>query len=83
MTAGATSNLGDRVLAELVSYQLVPCPLSQPKGREVQKLPTKPDMAHRAMYVANILAVYDSATPEQRSRGASWYRNAHDLAGML
>lgn len=49
----------------------------------MDKLPTKPDITHRARYVANILRVYDAATPDQLSRGASWYYTAHELAGML
>ena len=34
-----------------------------------------------AMMCRNIYNVYVASTPEQRSEGSTWYRDAHDLAG--
>ena len=43
-------------------------------------LPTRPDTATHERYVANILATWCAATPDQYARGSSWYRTAHQLA---
>lgn len=37
----------------------------------------------RAGYVANIVDVYRSATPDQLVTGQQWYRTAHDMAGLM
>lgn len=42
-----------------------------------------PSQEQRDGLVGNILAVYDRATAEQRSKGMSWYSTAHDLAGVV
>jgi hypothetical protein len=46
-------------------------------------IPTKPSDSTRRRYIANIVKVYNSATPEQRRAGAEWYRRAHELADFL
>lgn len=42
-----------------------------------------PSQEQRQELVDNILAVYDRASPAARSQGMSWYKTAHDLAGMV
>ena len=42
-----------------------------------------PGATIREGYVRNILAVWDSATVDQRARGVAWYRTANQLAEML
>lgn len=42
-----------------------------------------PSQEQRRQLVSNILDVYDRATPAARSQGMSWYKTAHDLAGMV
>jgi hypothetical protein len=37
----------------------------------------------KEQYVQNIVAVWQSATPEQMFRGRAWYRTAHDLAKTI
>jgi hypothetical protein len=37
----------------------------------------------RERYVRNVLTVWESATPEQKQRGRTWYRTAHELAGVI
>lgn len=44
---------------------------------------TQPSDTTRRRYVRNIIKVYDMASDDQRARGASWYRTAHDLAAMI
>ncbi|MET8983265.1 hypothetical protein ABZX85_47645 [Streptomyces sp. NPDC004539] len=34
-------------------------------------------------YVRNIIAAWRAATPQQRRRGRTWYRTAHDLASLI
>lgn len=46
-------------------------------------IPTNPSDTTRRRYVANIIAVWESATEDQRVRGANWYRSAHQLADMI
>lgn len=46
-------------------------------------LPLKPSRAQRKQLVDNILSVYDRASTAAREQGMSWYRNAHDLAGIV
>ena len=43
----------------------------------------KPTPEDIAGYVANIVAVFNSATPDQNGRGRNWYPVAHDLAIMV
>lgn len=42
-----------------------------------------PDKITFDQYVANVLAVLDQASPEQRASGLVWYRNAHDIARYI
>jgi len=42
-----------------------------------------PSQEQRQELIDNILAVFDRATVDQLCQGMSWYRNAHDLAGMV
>lgn len=49
----------------------------------MELLPLKMTLREREALVKNILTVYDSATEEQWNRGMAWYRNAHDIAGMI
>jgi hypothetical protein len=44
---------------------------------------TDPSDSTRRRYIANIVKVYNRATPDQRRRGAEWYRTAHELADFL
>jgi hypothetical protein len=44
---------------------------------------TKPSDSTRRRYIRNIIKVYESATADQRARGANWYPTAHQLADML
>lgn len=46
-------------------------------------IPIKADENTRERYVANIMAAYRAATPDQVARGRFWYRTAHDIAHML
>lgn len=46
-------------------------------------IPTKPSDTTRRRYIANIVKVFNSATPEQRAAGARWYQSAHELATFL
>jgi hypothetical protein len=46
-------------------------------------LPTKPTDAQRDEYVRNIKATWYRATPDQLTRGATWYPNVHSLAEFL
>lgn len=43
-------------------------------------IPTVADDATHARYIANIIAVYRTATVDQEFRGRNWYRTAHELA---
>lgn len=43
-------------------------------------IPTVADDATQELYVTNIMAVYESATPDQLSRGENWYRTAREVA---
>jgi len=47
------------------------------------KIPTRPADAQRAAYVANIIAAYRAATPEQTDAGHRWYPQAHDMATWM
>ena len=44
---------------------------------------TTPSDSTRRRYIRNIVDVYNSATPEQKQRGANWYVTAHELASFL
>lgn len=44
---------------------------------------SEPNEFETNVMIANILRVYDSATPEQRVRGEQWYPVAHGLAAMI
>lgn len=55
---------------------------AEPSGR-FELLDLKASQEQRQELVDNILAVYDRATPSQYSHGMSWYRTAHELAGMI
>lgn len=46
-------------------------------------IPANPSPTTRRRYVANILATYAAASSEQRAKGASWYRTAHDMANII
>lgn len=46
-------------------------------------LPLNPSREQRRELVDNILRVYDLATEEDREQGMSWYKTAHDLAGIV
>jgi hypothetical protein len=37
----------------------------------------------REQYVRNIITAWHAATPQQRQRGRTWYRTAHDLAATM
>jgi hypothetical protein len=51
---------------------------------EVRELLTlAPSQEQRQELIDNILWWFDHATPDQFNRGMAWYRNAHDLAGMV
>lgn len=44
---------------------------------------TSPSDSTRRRYIANIVKVYNRATPDQKRRGADWYQSAHELASFL
>ena len=46
-------------------------------------VPTTADDALMAEYVANIVAAWNAATPDQVARGRAWYPVAHDLAELV
>jgi hypothetical protein len=46
-------------------------------------IPTKVDAQTFAQMCNRVLAVFDSATPDQKARGENWYRTAYDLARMI
>lgn len=46
-------------------------------------IPINASASTRRRYVRNILAVWESATGEQRAEGYAWYRVAHGIAGMI
>ncbi|MCW2901569.1 MAG: hypothetical protein JWO67_3834 [Streptosporangiaceae bacterium] len=46
-------------------------------------IPTVADDATHARYVANIIAKYREATPDQAARGRAWYPTARQLAAMM
>lgn len=46
-------------------------------------IPTTANDAQLAKYVANIVAAYKSATPDQLARGHAWYPVAHNLAEII
>lgn len=46
-------------------------------------IPTAPSDSTRRRYIANIIKVYESATPDQLRRGRDWYPTAHQLADFL
>lgn len=46
-------------------------------------VPVNATAAEREVMVGRIIAMYESASDDQRARGAVWYRVAHDLARML
>lgn len=46
-------------------------------------IPTKPSDTTRRRYIANIIKVYNQATPDQKRRGHDWYRTAHQVADFL
>lgn len=46
-------------------------------------IPVGASEATREQYVRNIIAVWQSATAEQKGRGRGWYRAAHSLASAI
>jgi hypothetical protein len=46
-------------------------------------IPTKANDAQHAQYVANIIKVFKSATPDQLARGRGWYPHARELAELM
>lgn len=44
---------------------------------------TTPSDSTRRRYIRNIIRVYEQATEDQKTRGANWYRTAHQLADFL
>jgi hypothetical protein len=46
-------------------------------------IPIKPSDSTRRRYIRNIVKVYNQATPDQKRRGAEWYRAANQLATMI
>lgn len=46
-------------------------------------IPTKVDDTTREGYVQNIMRAWHGATPDQVTRGRTWYATAHELAAML
>lgn len=46
-------------------------------------IPVNPSPSTRRRYVRNIIAVWESATPQQRAEGCAWYRVAHGIASMI
>ena len=46
-------------------------------------IPTQATDGQLAGYVANIVAAYRSATPDQVARGRTWYQTANELASVI
>lgn len=46
-------------------------------------IPIQADGWTRESYVQNIIAVFESATPDQESSGRTWYATAHQIADMM
>lgn len=46
-------------------------------------IPIMASESTRRRYVANIVSVWQSASPDQLARGRAWYRTAHQVADMM
>ncbi|MGW7514157.1 DUF7178 family protein [Streptomyces sp. NPDC054796] len=46
-------------------------------------IPVNASEERREHYVRNIIAMWRSASPEQKQRGRTWYQTAHDLAALI
>jgi hypothetical protein len=46
-------------------------------------IPIKPSDTTRRRYQKNIIKTFNSATPDQLTRGRNWYRTAHQVADMM